>query len=415
MNILFTHNNFPAQFRHLYKWLSANTDFNLKFLALNGEWNLDIEASNLVKFTISRDSDGKLCHPNLKRFEKAVLTGQGCLRAAMRLNEDGFIPDLIIGHSGFGSTLYLKELWPKAMFLGYFEWFYKSQGSDVGFGKLEKTSPDMACRIHTYNAPILMDFALCDRAIVPTYWQQKQFPKKHQQFFDVIFDGIDINLFQPLKTDQLGMGITINGVKIDADIPLVTYTTRGFEPYRGWPQVAEGISLLMQRNPQIHVLLVGSDEVAYGSRRADGKTWRQWAFETFNYDEKRLHFLPPLSYEDYLRVLQFSWVHIYWTIPFIASWSLFESLSTGCCVVASNTDPVKEVITSSLNGILVDFFDVDGMAARVDEIIRDSEHRHFLKKAARQKIIESEYDLKTCLFKQLSIINEMTGESLKIN
>ena len=113
--------------------------------------------------------------------------------------------------------------------------------------------------------------------------------------------------------------------------------------------------------------------------------------------------------------MQFSWVHIYWTIPFIVSWSLFESLSTGCCVVASNTDPVQEAITSGSNGILVDFFDIDGMAARVDELIKDSEHRHFLKKAARQRVIESKYDLKTCLSKQLNVINEITGESLEIN
>ena len=161
MNILFTHNNFPAQFRHLYKWLSANTDFNIKFLALAGEWNVDIEASNPVKFTISRDSKGKLCHPNLKRFEKAVLTGQGCLRTAMRLNEDGFVPDLIIGHSGFGSTLYLKELWPNAKFLGYFEWFYKSQGSDVGFGKLEKTRPDMVNRCERIKEKFCIVFRSC--------------------------------------------------------------------------------------------------------------------------------------------------------------------------------------------------------------------------------------------------------------
>ena len=130
-------------------------------------------------------------------------------------------------------------------------------------------------------------------------------------------------------------------VSIPQDAPLVTYVTRCFEPYRGWPQVAEGLALLMQRNPRAHVLLVGSDEVAYGAKRGDGLSWREWALKQWPMDPSRLHQLPALGYDDYKRVIQRSWVHVYWTVPFILSWSLMEAMASGCCIVASATPPVE--------------------------------------------------------------------------
>ena len=408
MRILFVHSNYPAQFRHLSRHFADNPNHQVVFLSQGKEWTAPNDGSiKLIRYQLGRDPQGALCHPYLKRFESAVLTGQACLREAMKLRQEGFTPDLIIGHSGFGSTLYLKEVWPNALFLGYFEWFYRTTGSDVGFGEKDQVTPDTACRVHTYNAPIVMDLSLSDRAICPTHWQAKQFPSPLINRLEVVFDGINTELFQPLtNTDQLG-GLGVADLNISSDVPLVTYTTRGFEPYRGWPQVAQGLSILMKRNAQVRVLLVGSDEVAYGAARGDGRSWRQWALDTYEFDLSRLHCLPPLQYEEYRKVLQHSWVHVYWTIPFILSWGLMESLSTGCAVVASNTPPVQEVITAGQEGILVDFFDPEGLAARVDELLADPAKRKSLGDKARQTIIKRGYDLKTCLNQQLNIVYEL--------
>jgi glycosyltransferase involved in cell wall biosynthesis len=84
-----------------------------------------------------------------------------------------------------------------------------------------------------------------------------------------------------------------------------------------------------------------------------------------------------------------------------------ESLSTGCAVVASNTPPVQEVITAGQEGILVDFFDPEGLAARVDELLADPAKRKSLGDKARQTIIKRGYDLKTCLNQQLNIVYEL--------
>jgi glycosyltransferase involved in cell wall biosynthesis len=408
VRILFVHSNYPAQFRHLSQHYAASGEHEVVFLSQGKEWTAPSDGSvKLQRYQLGRDPQGALCHPYLKRFESAVLTGQACLREAMKLRQGGFTPDLIVGHSGFGSTLYLKEVWPEARFLGYFEWYYRTNGSDVGFGEKDPVSPDTACRVHTYNAPIVMDLGLSDRALCPTRWQAQQFPEFLQERLDVIFDGINTELFRPLTPAERQPGLTLGDLHIPSDVPLVTYTTRGFEPYRGWPQVAEGLSLLMKRNAQVRVLLVGSDEVAYGAARGDGRSWRQWALDSFEFDPSRLHWLPPLQYDDYRKVLQHSWVHVYWTIPFILSWGLMESLSTGCAVVASDTPPVQEVISAGKQGLLVDFFDPESLAARVDELLADPQRRLALGKKARQTILKRGYDLESCLKQQLQLVDAL--------
>ena len=183
--------------------------------------------------------------------------------------------------------------------------------------------------------------------------------------------------------------------------------TRCFEPYRGWPQVAEGLALLMQRNPRAHVLLVGSDEVAYGAKRGDGLSWREWALKQWPMDPSRLHQLPALGYDDYKRVIQRSWVHVYWTVPFILSWSLMEAMASGCCIVASATPPVEEMITSGDQGQLVDFFDPDALAQQVDHLLQSQEQRQRLGKAARQRILEGGYDLQNALKQQVQLLNQV--------
>ena len=166
----------------------------------------------------------------------------------------GFEPDVIIGHSGFGNTLYLKEVWPKAKFIGYFEWFYRSQGADVGFGSDKPPSPDTSLRVHTYNSPIVMDLAQTDGAICPTHWQADQFPSAMRQHLSVIFDGVDTEQLplvkQEARLDSLSLQAGGIQASIPADVPLVTYVTRCFEPYRGWPQVAEGLSTVDATQPQ---------------------------------------------------------------------------------------------------------------------------------------------------------------------
>lgn len=302
------------------------------------------------------------------------------------LKAQGFIPDVVYGHSGWGPTLFIKDLFPQAKLHYYFEWFYHAHGSDADFDPSDPLDANAIARIRVKNTPILMDLVSCDLGISPTYWQQQQLPAEFSPKLKVLHDGIDTTFFCPKPGAKLvlpAIGLDLSHVD-----EIVTYATRGMEPYRGFPQFMEAVALIQQRRPNCHVVVVGDDRVAYGKRLPDGKTYKQLLLEKLPLDLSRLHFTGSLPYDQYLQVLQASSAHIYLTRPFVLSWSMLEAMASGCLVIASNTTPVTEVIQDGKNGLLVDFFSPTAIADRVDEVFADSDRLAALRASARETILK---------------------------
>ena len=126
----------------------------------------------------------------------------------------------------------------------------------------------------------------------------------------------------------------------------------------------------------------------------------------FDYDLNRLHFTGYLPYSNYVRLLQVSTAHVYLTYPFVLSWSLLESMATGCCVIASDTSPVQEVMRDMYNGILTDFFDVHALVAKINAVLDYREKYMQLRKNARKTIVQ-DYELRDMISKQLELINRV--------
>jgi len=133
------------------------------------------------------------------------------------------------------------------------------------------------------------------------------------------------------------IGLDLSGVK-----EIVTYATRGMEPYRGFPQFMTAVSLILALRPNCHIVIVGEDRVAYGKTLPDGKTYKQLMLESLSLDLSRVHFTGSLPYGQYKQVLQASAAHIYLTRPFVLSWSMLEAMAMGCVVIGSDTPPVRE-------------------------------------------------------------------------
>src|SRR4029077_20655085 len=143
----------------------------------------------------------------------------------------------------------------------------------------------------------------------------------------------------------------------------VTYATRGMEPYRGFPQFMRAAAILLRQRPGLHVVIAGSDRVAYGTKLPEGQSWRgRMQAELPDMDPARLHFAGLLPYTDYLTLLRASSAHVYLTVPFCLSWSLLESMAVGCPIVASDTAPVREVAEDGRTALLTDFFDHEALA-----------------------------------------------------
>ena len=380
MRILISHTNFPSQFRRLGPELVAQ-GHDVIFLAKSKEWHAPEPCPGLrvITYETHRYGGGEALHPYLRRFESSVLEGQAVFRVCKKLRAEGWIPNWILNHVGFGNGLYLSDAFPEASRIGLFEWFYKAVGADVDFLRQGPVDSDRALRLRTWNAQTLLELADCDICVVPTNWQKQQFPSHLSSRFKVIHEGIDVTYLKSLKSSQPQRHEVLPK---DQNIEVLTYVSRGFEEYRGFPQAMQALALLQKRRPNLHALIVGADVVAYGSGRNDGLSWGDWAKRELSLDPARTHWMGSLQTADYHRVLASSDVHLYLTVPFVLSWSLLEAMAAGCSIVASDTPPVREVITHGQNGLLVDFFSPQLQAEAIDSLLDSSEKREALSASA---------------------------------
>ena len=378
MRVLFLHSNFPAQFGTLAHHLAEQgheVTFGTSWEGTPPDW------LRLVRFSPHREVGPKQ-HPYLVSTEGAVLVGQGFARAAWRMKAQGYAPDCIVAHAGSGVGLYVRDVWPEARYVGYFEWYYRSRGADVGFLDGE-VSPDNQHRVRTRNTPILLDLAACNVGIVPTEYQAAQFPPFARPRLIVQHDGVDTEYFAPQARR-----LTLPGLDLAHVDEIVTYVARGQEPYRGFPQAMQAFAEVQKRRPGAHVVVVGEDRVAYGKNLPDGDTYRQKMLRELDFDRDRIHFTGLLARGHYRDVLLASSVHVYLTVPFVLSWSMIEALSAGCVVVASNTDPVLEVVRDGDNGLLVDFLDTARLADRICDVLERPDAFAGLREQARRTAVE---------------------------
>ena len=419
MNVLFIHQNFPGQFKHLAPAL-ARQGHTVVAMTLQRTSASHWQGVRLVPYAVQRGSTPQI-HPWVADIETQTIRAEACFRAALQMKAQGFTPDVIIAHHGWGESLFLKDVWPEAKLGIYCEFFYHPQGADVGFDpEFPAKDAGEVCRLRLKNLNNLLHFEVADAGISPTHWQASTFPERFRERIRVIHDGIDTQALQPnpqvtlTLTTQAGERLTLSR----AD-EVVTFVNRNLEPYRGFHIFMRALPSILQRRPKARVLIVGGNDVSYGARpdpaRYGGlKTWREiFTAEVrpriADADWQRVHFLGHIPYPHFIALLQLSTVHVYLTYPFVLSWSLLEAMSVGCAIVASDTPPVREAIRHDETGRLVDFFDVTALAQEVCALLEDRAARERLGANARAHA-QRHYDLAhVCLPQQLAWVEGLAG------
>ena len=244
----------------------------------------------------------------------------------------------------------------------------------------------------------------------PTQWQASQFPEHFRSRLSVIHEGIDTDVVKPNRDAVFE---TPDGVRLSGKDKVVTFVNRNLEPYRGFHIFMRALPRILKENPKAHVVLVGGDSVSYGSMPEKGGTWREKLLAEVGgeLDMARVHFVGRLTYEHYLSLIQETAAHVYLTYPFVLSWSMLESMAAECILIASDTQPVTEVVEHERNGLLVDFFDVDGFAEQVTQVLKKPKHYQAIREQAR-KTIRERYDLKSiCLPQQLELFRSLPAKT----
>jgi glycosyltransferase involved in cell wall biosynthesis len=398
MKVLFVHNNFPGQFVHLAKALAKHATVAAIASAPGGPRPDDIE---LLTYHVP-DRDLSAAHPFARRFEAECRRAEQVIYAAGALKSSGFLPDITIVHPGWGESLPIRDLFPNTKLIVYCEYFYKSAGADVAFDpEFPQGGIDSLVKVRLFNAANLLAMVQADKLFCPTLWQWQLFPPPFKDRIDVLHEGIDAETAKPDPSAE----VTVRSRRLTARDEVVTFVARDLEPYRGYHVFMRALPAVLRSRPKAQVLIVGGNRVSYGADPPAGQTWKDIFLREIaaDLDLERVHFTGTLPHDDFLRVLQISSCHVYFTYPFILSWSMLEAMSAGCLVIGSDTGPVSEVIQHQVNGLLTPFLRPEALAECIVRCLATPERFRHLRQAARRTVLDR-YDLRHCLPRLLDYV-----------
>jgi len=401
---LFVHQNFPGQYLHLLRHLTQDPANEIVFISEPNK-NGMARVRRVLYSPPTPQQDG--VHFSARDFDLASYRAEAVAGRAASLDRLGFRPDIIIGHHGWGELLNITDVWPDVPVLGYFEFFYETTGQDVNFDPEFPMGKDRFPKIRAMNVVNLLALAMRQHGQTPTEWQWTRYPEWARRSIRVVPEGARLDVCKPnpaVRTKPFAIG----DFHVAPNEKLVTYVARNLEPYRGFHVMMRALPDLLAGRPDVKVVMVGGDDVSYGSKLAN-MTWRDYMTKEMQgrYDTSRVLLPGQIPYETYLTLLQRSDAHVYLTYPFVASWSLREALACGCAIVASDVESVAEFITDGGNGLLVPTLDPQKVASTVLHLLQDEKLNKRLRVAAR-KYAETHLDMKDAIASMMALIKELT-------
>ncbi len=419
MRILFLHQNFPGQFLAVAQALQASGQHQL--VVITDATNPRPDFLPTVRYRFDRAALPRVPAASARPFLAATARGEVASLAMRHLKDKGFTPDLVIGHLGWGETLYVRDVWPDARVLIHAEFFYSATGADVGFDPEFDAGPNPPDTrvVRARNAAVLLAMHEANRAVAPTRWQASRFPPELAHKLVVQHEGIRTDTVAPNPDATFtipgtipGAGLTLRPNAIGSD-EVVTFVNRNLEPYRGYHIFMRALPAILKARPKARALIVGADGVSYGASAPEGRTWKD-IFLSQVRDQlpmDRVHFLGRVPYDQFVALMQVSAAHVYLTYPFVLSWSMMEAMSAGAPIIASATPPVTEMIEDGKTGLLFDFFKPDELAERTIAVLAEPERYRAMRAAARAHMVET-YDLKTrCLPAWLDLVRRTAAGS----
>ena len=405
MDVLFLHGNYPGQFRQLAAGMARQPRNRVVFLTNCADPEVDpLEGVEVRRFERPRDTTPGI-HPYLHGSEQAVLNGQGVIRALADLLKEGFRPRLVIAHGGNGLLLFLRQLLPEACLVGYFEWWLRDQQAVWLFGE---DSLDGRMRMAVRNGISLQELELCDLAVTPTEWQRQQFPERQQGQLQVVFDGVDTRMFRPEPwsgTVMLQGEASEQPLRLEPHHRVLSYATRGMEPLRGFPEFMRMLPALMQRFPDLQVVVAGNDRVAYSYRAPSQRgSWKQHLLAELDgqLDRARLHFTGSLNYSDYIRMLQRSDLHVVFSRPYVTSWGLFQAAACGARLLLNREPGIQNVVQED-QATWVHLDHAQQLQATASEALAEAIQQ---RSQQRMSLLKPEWEIKACLQRWQALINQ---------
>ena len=409
--VLIVHQNMPGQYRELMDVLRRTGTHEIVFLTQRRDVP-PVEGVRTVVYAPHRKPEAG-AYGLSRIWEEAAGAGYGAALACQQLARDGFVPDIVLGHTGWGELLFVKQVWPEAPVLGFFEYYYLLHGGPVNFDPEDPSNETTAYLLQARNAVPNANIHAVDRGTCPTHWQRDSFPEMFHPKLYVCHDGIRTDRLRADPGVRLALG---RAGELTREDEVFTYMARNMERTRGFHVFMRALPAILAARPNARVLIVGGNETSYGRKStAEGGFRAEMEAEVGDrVDWSRVHFLGRVPYDAFTQIIQLSRCHIYLTMPFVLSWSLLESMAMEATIVASDVAPVREAITDRETGLLVDFHSPDAVAAQVIEVLSDPARFAHLGSAARDHVVRNYDFLDVCLPRHLAEMNALVAPDRRI-
>lgn len=376
--VLFVHNNFPGQFRDLAQTLAGR---GVPCMAVGQDHSGQIPGVRAARYALPRGTTPGI-YPLAVRAEADLIRGRSAYEAAKALKHEGWDPQVIVGHPGWGEMTFLGDLFPAAKQIAFAEFWYHGRGYDVGFDtEFFPEVEEQVFRVRAKNPVMALSYSAADAIVAPTEFQANALPPVFRERTRVIHEGVDVEAIRPAPPEPFALD---DGRVIAPGTPVITHVNNNMEPLRGLHIFARALPRLLAEVPDAQVIIIGDPaRRAYGGSAPDGRTWTDVIFEPLEFDRSRVHFLGRVPHERMLAAIRLGAAHVYYTYPFVLSWSLAEAMASGCYVIGSDTAPLRDAITDGVDGRLLPFFDVAALSDAMISACRAPEASAPLRAAAR--------------------------------
>jgi len=387
MRLLCVHQNFPGQFRDLAPAL-AERGHCIKAISSSGRTSHpEIE---ILRYQLSKTERSGI-HRLSGEVDEWIRRSELAAQKAEQLRREGWAPDVILAHPGWGESLLLRDVFQSSPQVLWPELWLRPEhmGLDPSDMSLEQKHY-LRCKNSLLDAAL----AEADTVVVPTKYQAGCFPARWRGKLRVIHEGVPEELFKLPRLESLNLG---DGRSLGPEVPVVTFISRNLEPMRGFPLFMRALPRLQALDSKVHIVIVGGDAVSYSAAPPNGDTWKEVLLKELcnHLDERRIHWFSRLPHEELIKLYRRSDLHVYLSNAFVLSWSLTEIMACGTAVLAQSNAMIEELIVPGVNGGLLKGDETE-LGAAIAALLKDKgqlrrwgeKARNNLRKMSQIKILE---------------------------
>ncbi len=379
LHVLWIEPGFPGRLGGVADWLTRRRGYRSTFYANSvdpregGRWPESMgQGLTLQTFNVggvARDASVTWS----QAFERSLCYAYGCGEVLQQKMPRPV--DLIVGRSaGLGSSLFTSYYYPGIPVVNLLDYYWHAHANDLADDIGRSQPPAYSHWRRSANAIELLDLEHANLAWTHSEWQRSLFPNEYQADFFVEPDGVDTRRFAVSSWHSTRTGPrTIAGRTIPDSTRVVSFVAQSLERLRGFDRFWKLAGAITRSHPDVLFVAIGGSvtqrglDVEYHGRELIPDLIAREPLA----DPDRLWRMGATSTAGVRELLAASDLHLAPSRVYPAARSLFQALSSGCTVIASDTPPHREVLTDGVNGFLVEGDDLDGWIRRIETILDD--------------------------------------------